>query len=129
MTATVTPIHARRAGHAISEGTASARRINRPHDRASLTADALLLDRGVLHRVDAAQIPPDATGGAAGHCRTPQPASPPAGCTHDCSQGDRCTCAPQPPGPARSLLWWAVALLVVTLLAAAVAVMGPPQDH
>lgn len=51
MTATVTPIHARRAGHAISEGTESARRINRPHDRASLTPEPLL-----LHRVDASQL-------------------------------------------------------------------------
>lgn len=41
MTATVTPIHARRAGRAISEGTASAQRIN----------DPLL-----LHRVDASQL-------------------------------------------------------------------------
>lgn len=51
MTATVTPIHARRAGHAVSEGTASARRINRPGQCASLTPEPLL-----LHRVDASQL-------------------------------------------------------------------------
>lgn len=49
MPATVTPIHARRAGHAVSEGTASARRLNGP--QSSLTADPLR-----LHRVDASQL-------------------------------------------------------------------------
>lgn len=49
MTATVTPTHARRAGHAVSEGTASARRLNGP--QSGLTADPLR-----LHRVDASQM-------------------------------------------------------------------------
>lgn len=75
MSATVTPIHARRAGHAIvSEGTHSARRILNPQ-RTSLTPDPYLLrctER--LHQVDARQLPAHVDGAAVGHCRTDQPA-------------------------------------------------------
>jgi hypothetical protein len=64
--------------------------------RQSLTPDALLLHRGQLHRVDSAQIPAHATGGAAGHCRTPAPGTSTTtatACTQDCNQGRTCTCA------------------------------------
>lgn len=70
-----------------------------PHTlRPSMTADALALHRGVLQRVDTAQVPAG-YGGAAGHCRTapastaPTRTAQPQGCTQDCGQGDWCTCA------------------------------------
>jgi hypothetical protein len=69
--------------------------------RRSLTGDPLLLHDGVFQRVDTTHLPPGAAGAAATGCRTdvplPQPGQPaaaaPTGCTHDCEQGDRCTCA------------------------------------
>ena len=71
MTATVTPIHARRTGHAVSEGTRSARALL--GERTSLTPDPYLLGSTErLHRVDARQLPAGVDGAAVGHCRTDQ---------------------------------------------------------
>ena len=139
MTATITPIHARRAGHAVSEGTASARRINRPAQCASLTPEPLL-----LHRVDASQLqtPVRIVNGPVEQrqCRPGMCQGLPTCGDHAC-QGHPGTATrsvrpadePSPPervpGKATSLLGWVVALLVFGLLALAVAVMGPPHDH
>lgn len=131
----------------MSKGHASAQRIN----RASLTPDPLL-----LHRVDARQLPDGRTVQVAGHVEQ-RPATtasaaplrsikpPRAGCTHDCSQGRACTCAkphtkatrpadePTPlervPDNDRGLFWWAMAVAVFCLLAAAKALIGPPHNH
>lgn len=52
----------------------------------------------------------------------------PQGCTHDCEQGERCTCAPQSPSESRSLLGWLAAIVVFGLMAGAMALMGKPHD-
>lgn len=146
MTAAVTPIHARRAGRAVSEGTESARRINSP--RTSLTPEPLLLNPpGRLHRVDASQMSAD-SGVAVGACRTdmglcyghpacadtacsghPGPQASATGRTRAVRPPDE----PSPPmrvhGQAASLLGWVFTVLVFCLLALAVAVFGPPHDH
>lgn len=50
MTASITPINSRQRSHKVSEGTASAQRINNTSGQ-SLTGDPLL-----LHRIDAAHL-------------------------------------------------------------------------
>lgn len=111
----------------MSEGHASAQRIN-----ASLTGDPYLLQPvGRLHRVDTSQLPAGVDGAAAWHCRTDRAADD---CTHDCAQGDVCTCRPQPaqdqqPSQRRSLLWWLVAAGVALLLWGAQALLGTPHEH
>lgn len=61
--------------------------------------------------------------------KPPRKATPATGCTHDCHQGDRCTCAPKPRGTRRSLRTWLVALVVFGLVAGAMALLGTPHDQ
>ena len=137
MTATVTPIHARRAGHAVSEGTRSARALL--GERPSLTAEPLL-----LHRIDASQLtdaPVHVELGAVeqrqcrpGMCQGLHTCSDHAcqghpGTTKAVRPADEPSPPERAPGASTSFIGWVVVLLVFCLLAAAVAVMGPPQDH
>lgn len=139
MSATVTPIHARRAGHAVSEGTRSARAIL--GERTSLTPEPLLL----LHRVDASQLADNHAVQVAGaieqrrQCRPGMCQGLPSCSDHACQANHGTTKAVRPadqpspperaPGTSTSFIGWVVVLLVFCVLAATVAVMGPPQDH
>lgn len=108
--------------------------------RASLTDEPLLLQRdqpGRLHRVDASQIPHD-TGVALGACKLPAStacAAGAGGCTHDCDQGDACSCRPSPttttttPSQRTSLLAWLAAAGVALLLLGLQALLGTPHDQ
>ena len=59
----------------------------------SITREPLLLTTERLHRVDASQLPHGA-GVSLGHCRTDLEDKTSQGCSGECNQGRRCTCAP-----------------------------------
>lgn len=97
-----------------------------PQRDRSLTTEPLLLNTERLHRVDASQLPHGA-GVSLGHCRTDLP----QGCTGDCEQGRRCTCAraitttstphtePDVPDTERDRMWraWVWRVYIALMLA------------
>ena len=100
----------------------------------SMTPEPLLLATERLHRVDASQLP-HGTGVSLGHCRTDMgicmghPECADRHCQgHPCNDSDEYTPQPQTPDESRSLLRWLVAVVVFSLMAGAMALMGKPHD-